>query len=110
MIPPNLPENAKASAHSHVHFPDTDRASFDSDSVPKGATKLRSNVFSTDFNSEVFDSTDIPWTSVKGVLGEPGNDPLLQSNDVDFYQVAASTGETIIIDIDNASTCQKFGM
>lgn len=107
LIPPDLPDGAKAAAHSVVFFPDTSRAAYDGDSVPKGATDLRSNVFSTDANANVLDSTQIPWTSVEGNIGDNSADPLIginpltPQNDVDFYQVSARAGQTLTLDIDN---------
>ncbi|MBD2535716.1 PPC domain-containing protein [Nostoc flagelliforme FACHB-838] len=108
LIPPDLPDRAKAAANSVVFFPDTARAAYDADSVPKGATNLRSNVFSTDANANVFNSTQVPWTSVEGNIGDNSVDsltglrfPLSPENDVDFYQVSARAGQTLTIDIDN---------
>ncbi|MBW4560997.1 MAG: PPC domain-containing protein [Mojavia pulchra JT2-VF2] len=107
LIPPNLPAPAKAAANSHVFFPDTARAAYDPDSVPKGATNLRSNVFSKNANANVFNSTQVPWTSVQGNIGDNSVDPLtgprplFPGNDVDFYQVSATAGQTLTIDIDN---------
>jgi Bacterial pre-peptidase C-terminal domain len=108
LIPPDLPDRAKAAEHSHVFFPDTSRAAYDRDSVPKGATKLQSNVFSSNENPNVFNSTQVRWTSVEGEIGDDSVDPLTglgvalePRNDVDFYQVSARKGQTIAIDIDN---------